>query len=87
MRDTEYTSMINSTILFLIFPVISISGLINITRVIFRESRDASSSDRQIDMTNNQLNTAKVSVVLLWLIVILLIILWIGKATQLYCFP
>jgi hypothetical protein len=40
-----------------------------------------------LNLTNRQLTFAKISVVSLWLLVVLSIILWVGKATRLYCFP
>jgi hypothetical protein len=113
-----HTSVLTSTIMFLILPILIIFGLVPLTQFAFNSvasdlpgspdtSADARLSDislpfkypwntlsdnstkrtRTIVLSDRQMVYAQVSVVCTWILVILSILSWIGRAFGLWCIP
>ncbi len=111
-----HTSVLTSTIMFLILPLLIIFGLVPLTQFAFNsvatdpppsQSADARLSDinlpfkppfdtlsdtskkraRTIVLSDRQMVYAQVSVVCTWILVVLSILSWIGRAFGLWCIP
>jgi hypothetical protein len=100
------TSVVTSTIMFLILPLLILFGLVPLTRFAFsadNKPMSGTSSDwninipnpfvggaqstRSISLSEREIMWAKVSVVSTWILVILSILSWIGRAFGLFCIP
>lgn len=107
------TSVLTSTIMFLILPMLIIFGLIPLTQFAFNatggDDKPPSGSmadwksdwqalgnvfadttevkNRCIKLSERQMTLAKVSVVSTWVLVILSILSWVGRAFGLFCIP
>ena len=103
------TSVLTSTIMFLILPILIIFGLVPLTKFTFMASSgdvapSGASADwninipnpfedktarktRSITLSEREVLLAKVSVVSVWILVILLILSWVGRAFGLWCLP
>jgi hypothetical protein len=103
-----HTSVLTTTIMFLILPLLIISGLIPLTKFAFTATAQNTGAQSAIDWANTtqkwfgspsayadylinlserDIYMCKVAVVSTWILVILSILSWVGRAFGLYCFP
>ena len=100
------SSVLTTTIMFLILPLLIILGLIPLTNFAFKSTHSATGaasnitdwanktfgdpsirSDYAINLSQRDILMAKVSVVCTWVLVILCILSWVGRAFKLWCLP
>jgi hypothetical protein len=105
-----HTSVLTTTIMFLILPLLIIAGLIPLTKFAFTAQKSETGTEgRQQNMLTDIINKyigdpskynlysitlserdmfmCKVAVVSTWILVILSILSWVGRAFNLWCFP